>query len=96
MKHIVFAATLFLSGPGCASQFPYTESSSTHIISTETAYYTTSPAQGRPADGTLKLGQEVTLLAAEGSYSRIRANGRDGKPMEVYVASDALLPLSRH
>jgi len=50
-----------------------------------TAYYETSPAQGRPPDGELSDGTVVELVEEAGSYSRVKWELK-----EAWVASDAL------
>ena len=82
-------ATLFIFGRSQAAE-PKEEKSSqqgfTHVIGTETPYYTTGPQQGQPADGRFSAGTKVKLLRKAGSYSQVRAeNG-----VVAYVASDAL------
>jgi hypothetical protein len=49
------------------------------------AYYTTSPAQGRPPDGELPPGTAVNLAENAGSYARVTWNGQS-----VWVATEAL------
>ena len=58
----------------------------THVIVTETEYYTTGPQQGRPPDGTFQAGTKVTLVEETGSY--LLVNAKDGT--QGYVAADAL------
>lgn len=50
-----------------------------------TAYYESSPAQGRPPDGELPAGTTVKLLEESGSYSLVTWEGR-----RAWVAVDAL------
>jgi hypothetical protein len=52
-------------------------------------YYTTSPAQATPLDGTFKAGTKVTVTENAGSYSRVVSE--DG--ITAYVATDALEPI---
>lgn len=57
-----------------------------HVIISETAYYTTGPQQGRPPDGTFPAGTRVNVIEEAGSYTRVRSeNG-----VEAFVAADAL------
>lgn len=53
-------------------------------IGNETEYYTTSPAQGRPADGTLPAGTKVKVIKKAGSYVRVKA------VIEAYVPADSV------
>ena len=58
----------------------------THVISTETEYYTTGPQQGRPPGGKFSAGIKINVIREAGSYTLVRSeNG-----VEVFVASDAL------
>jgi hypothetical protein len=59
--------------------------SSRRTIGLLTAYYSTSPAQGRPPDGELPPGTSVDLEEQAGSYARVRWNGKS-----VWVATDSL------
>jgi hypothetical protein len=60
----------------------------THTLIQDEPYYTESPAQARPPDGTFKAGTKVTLIRSTGSYSEVRAeNGVQG-----YVRTDQLKP----
>ena len=43
----------------------------THVITTDTAYYTTGPQQARPPDGTLEAGTKVRVIEDAGSYCRV-------------------------
>ena len=57
-----------------------------HVISTETEYYTTGPQQGRPPVGKVSAGTNVNVIEEAGSYTLVRSkNG-----VEAFVASDAL------
>ncbi len=56
------------------------------VIGNETDYYSTSPAQGRPADGKLKAGTKVKVLEKAGSYVRVAVQ------IEVYVPIESLKP----
>ena len=58
----------------------------THVITNETAYYTTGPEQGRPPDGKFSVGTQVNVVEKAGSYTLVRSE--DG--VQAYVASDAL------
>jgi carbon storage regulator len=58
----------------------------THVIGTETEYYTTGPQQGRPPDGKSSAGTQVNIVEEAGSYTLVRSE--DG--MQAYEASDAL------
>src|SRR3954469_13164526 len=44
----------------------------THVVTADTPYYKSSPAQGKTADGTLKGGTKVLLLMPMGSYSQVQ------------------------
>jgi len=58
----------------------------THLIGTETEYYTTGPQQGRPPDGEFSAGTQVNIVEEAGSYTLVQSE--DG--MQAYVVSDAL------
>ncbi|HJN09530.1 MAG TPA: serpin family protein [Pirellulaceae bacterium] len=58
----------------------------THVITTETEYYTTGPQQGRPPDGKLSAGTKVNVVKEAGSYTLVRSE--DG--VEAYVAADVV------
>jgi hypothetical protein len=45
----------------------------THIIATDTEYYTDGPQQSRPPDGTMKAGTKVKVVEEAGSYCRVEA-----------------------
>jgi hypothetical protein len=74
---------------------PYKNADTTHIISTATPYYSSSPAQASAPDGTLALGREVVLIRSEGSYSLVRVRDTAGQPSEVWVETENLLAVSR-
>ena len=57
-----------------------------HVIAHEVEYYTSSPAQGRPPDGTLAAGTRVRIRRNTGSYSLVKTV--DG--LEAYVHGDAV------
>ena len=58
----------------------------THVITTESEYYTTGPQQGRPPDGTFQAGTKVSVVENAGSYSIVESeNG-----VRAYVATDSL------
>ncbi|MBI82625.1 MAG: hypothetical protein CMJ81_05460 [Planctomycetaceae bacterium] len=59
-----------------------------HVITSESAYYTTGPQQGRPADGNFTAGTKVRLVETMGSYSLVQL--ADG--LTAYVTADALEP----
>lgn len=61
----------------------------THVLTKEEAYYTTSPAQARKPDGTLKAGTKVVVLMPRGSYSQVMT--ADGK--RIYTSTAALKPV---
>jgi len=63
----------------------------THVITTETAYYTTSPAQARPPDGTLRPGTKVSLLRRAGTYVQVRTD----TGIRAYVAAGAIKPVGQ-
>lgn len=60
-----------------------------HEVTRDEPYYTTSPAQAKPPDGTFKAGTKVTLTEDGGSYSQVVSE--DG--IAAYVATDALKPI---
>lgn len=84
---IMLASALVIAAGGCSSGEPK-ESAHTHVLKVDSAYYTSSPAQGRPPDGEWKAGTKVTKLEGAGSYTRVRSE--DG--VEAYVSTDALDP----
>ena len=53
------------------------------VITKETEYYRTSPAQGHPADGQLKPGTKVRVVDKAGSYVRVLIE------IEAYVPADS-------
>ena len=62
----------------------------THIVTTDTPYYKSSPSQGKPADGTFKSGTKVLLLMPMGSYSQVQTeSGTKG-----YVTTESLKPIN--
>jgi hypothetical protein len=61
----------------------------THVLTQDEAYYSTSPAQARKPDGTLKAGTKVVLLMPRGSYAQVMT--ADGK--RVYTSLGALKPM---
>lgn len=63
----------------------------THIMIRTSEYYTNNPAQGRPADGSLKAGTEVQLINQAGSYTLVKIPSR----IKVYVASTSLKPIAK-
>ena len=63
----------------------------THVVASETAYYTTSPAQARPPDGQFESGTKVKILRKSGSYILVRSETR----VTAYVAADAVEPVGR-
>ncbi|QDU36801.1 Serpin (serine protease inhibitor) [Maioricimonas rarisocia] len=63
--------------------------SPTHVVTTETAYYTTGPQQGRPADGRFKVGTNVERLQDGGSYVQVRTE----QGVTAWIAADASTPL---
>jgi hypothetical protein len=90
------AALLVILLFACATtSSPYKYKDTTHIITTATPYYSSSPAQGSPPNGTLDLGKEVVLVRSEGSYSLVRVRDASGdKTSEVWVETQNLLPVS--
>ncbi len=85
----LIAAGLFLTLmlANCIQVLP--EGDFTHMVPTDTVYYTTGPQQGRPPDGTFGVGTKVWLLEKNGSYARVRT----GTDIEAYVAIESLAPL---
>jgi len=61
----------------------------THIIISKTEYYTSNPAQMRPADGSLEAGTEVQMIDNAGSYVLIKTTSR----ISAYISADAVKPL---
>jgi hypothetical protein len=68
---------------------PVPEKDLTHVLSQDEPYYASSPAQGRPADGTLKAGTKVLVMMPRGSYSQVVT--ADGK--RVYTSTAGLKPI---
>jgi len=68
---------------------PVPEKDLTHVLSRDEPYYASSPAQGRPADGTLKAGTKVLVMMPRGSYSQVVT--ADGK--RVYTSTAGLKPI---
>jgi hypothetical protein len=68
---------------------PVPEKDLTHVLSQDEPYYATSPAQGKPADGTLKAGTKVLVMMPRGSYSQVVT--ADGK--RVYTSTAGLKPI---
>ena len=58
----------------------------THVISTETEYYTTGPQQSRPPDGKFPAGTKANIVEEAGSYVRVRSEAG----VEAYVAADSV------
>ena len=73
---------------GCTNQPPQPPAAPafTHMITTDTEYYTDGPQQARPPDGTMKAGTKVNVVEGAGSYSRVKSE--DG--IEGYVVVDSL------
>lgn len=63
------------------------ETQFTHVVASETEYYTSGPQQGRPPDGTFSEGTKVRIVEEAGSYVRVRSEGG----IEAFVASGAVL-----
>ena len=60
----------------------------THVLTSDTPYYSDGPQQARPPDGTLAAGTSVAVIKNQGSYTVIQtADGVVG-----YVSSAALAP----
>jgi PAB1-binding protein PBP1 len=68
---------------------PVPEKDLTHVLSKDEPYYASSPAQGKPADGTLKAGTKVLVMMPRGSYSQVVT--ADGK--KVYTSTSGLKPV---
>jgi hypothetical protein len=68
---------------------PVPEKDLTHVVSEDSPYYASSPAQGRPADGTLKAGTRVLVMMPRGAYSQVVT--ADGK--RVYTTTSGLKPI---
>ena len=45
----------------------------THILTSDTPYYTSGPQQGGPPDGTLKKGTQIIVIQNSGSYSLVES-----------------------
>jgi len=58
----------------------------THVMTAETAYYTTGPQQGRPPEGKLQTGTRVQVLKADGSYSQVKTDAG----VVAFVSTDSL------
>ncbi len=58
----------------------------THVIASETEYYTTGPQQSRPPDGKFPAGTRVNIVEEAGSYLLVRSEGGE----EAYVAADVV------
>lgn len=57
-----------------------------YVITKDTPYYTTSPMQGRPAEGKLKAGTHVILLQIQiGGYVKVQT---EDETVTGFVASD--------
>ena len=82
------AATVTTSTPAAAAT-TVPDKDMTHVLTKDEAYYTTSPAQARKPDGTLKAGTKVVLLMPRGSYSQVMT--ADGK--RVYTSTAGLKPV---
>ena len=74
---------------GAEATTPVPEKDLTHVLSKDEPYYASSPAQGRPADGTLKAGTKVLVMMPRGSYSQVVT--ADGK--RVYTSTAGLTPI---
>jgi hypothetical protein len=62
------------------------------FVGSDTAYYTSSPAQGRAADGHLKAGTKVRLVQKAGSYVRVVVEIEAYVPAESFQAFDKIGP----
>lgn len=62
----------------------------THVVVSESPYYTTSPAQAQPPDGNFKPGMKIKLLQEAGSYVLVRTEAG----IRAYVAADAIRPIN--
>ena len=80
------APTVTASAPAAT---PVADKDMTHVLTKDEPYYTTSPAQAKPPDGTLKAGTKVVVLMPRGSYSQVMTG--DGK--RVYTSTAALKPV---
>jgi len=61
-------------------------SETSHVIASDSKYYTTGPQQGRPPDGEFPAGTKVDIVEDAGSYVLVRSDGG----IEAYVAADAV------
>jgi hypothetical protein len=68
---------------------PVPEKDLTHVVSEDSPYYASSPAQGKPADGTLKAGTKVLVMMPRGAFSQVVT--ADGK--RVYTTTSGLKPI---
>lgn len=62
----------------------------THLVASETDYYTTGPQQARAPDGKFKEGTKVQLITNSGSYSAVVSEGG----VRAYLSTTALTPMT--
>ena len=67
---------------------PASPSALTHVLTSDTPYYTQGPQQARPPNGTLTAGTLVAVIEDQGSYTVIQT--KEG--VVGHVASGALAP----
>jgi serpin B len=58
----------------------------THVMATETEYYTTGPQQSRSPDGMFPAGTRVNIIEEAGSYLLVRSEGG----VDAYVVADVV------
>jgi hypothetical protein len=63
---------------------PIPDKDMTHVLASDEPYYAMSPAQGKPADGTLKAGTKVLVVMPRGSHSQVMT--ADGKRVYTNTA----------
>lgn len=87
---VVFAVSLVVRWAPAVE--PLTKAATyTHVVVSESPYYTVGPAQGRPPDGTLPPGAKVSVLRRAGSYVLVRTD----TGVRAYIASNTIKPVGR-
>jgi serpin B len=69
-----------------AAQDQSSDSEFSHVIATDSEYYTTGPQQGRPPDGTFPADTKVSIVEESGSYLLVKSEAG----VEAYVSGDAV------
>ena len=62
----------------------------THQLRLASDYYLGGPQQGRPPEGQLPAGTQVSLIETEGSYSIVEVYGVGEGSFQAWVSSDSL------